>query len=176
MALDPNSGSSLDNFSPQYARTANALSDELTRDLLGNQTNGPVGLAMHASTKANIKTTNAVKYTIGGKWYSLSAVPSQSIAALAAYPVAASSTAYFGVWVDAAGTLSFSNGIEEGFPPLDRALSVSSGRRVQKCFLGYVKIVTGSSATFTPGTTELDASGITATFQDCKYAPDPADL
>ncbi len=176
MALDVNSGSSLDNFAPSIQGNANVLVDEVTRELLGNRANGPVGLAIHGSTASLFKTTNAVKIVVGGKWVALGAQSSIAASSLASYVVPVSSTAYFGVWADASGTISLSPSLLASFPVIDRATSTSSGRRVQKCFLGYVKVVTDGTHTFTPGTTAFDATGVTTTFVDCAYVPDPADL
>ena len=38
-------------------------------------------------------------------------------------------------------------------------------------FVGYIKVTTNASTTFTPGTTGLGAAGITAAYQDCAVMP-----
>jgi len=40
--------------------------------------------------------------------------------------------------------------------------------------VGLIKVATSSAATFTPGTTDLSATGITDTFYDCMDMPGSA--
>jgi hypothetical protein len=169
--------STLDNFAPTGERNLQSLPDETQRDMFANTIFASTGLAIHGSTRPNILTANAVTASIGGKLVTIAANSSQSIAAVAAYVVPVSSTAYIGIWTNAAGALSFSPPVA-GQGILDRTVTYSTAtdKRNEVAFIGYIKIITDGATTFTPGTTNLNASGITATYVNCNRVPAFADL
>ena len=120
-------------------------------------------------TNANtFKTTNTLTYTSNGVFKSKAATDNLAFTAGTAIP--ANSSALIGVWINAAGTLSTSQGptVAAGDP-----CPVPTAPAANLTFVGYVKIVTGA-ATFTPGSTDLSASGVTATFADCARVPGTA--
>jgi len=110
----------------------------------------------------------AFDYTIGGRVYTQATGTTAIFAVLDYYgttPVQAADTTCFYVFlVNAAGTEYVVKGKDDettdlpGFPP-----------DLYACF-GIVKVVT-VAVTFTPATTEFDASGVTSTFYDYIRCP-----
>lgn len=135
----------------------------------GNMVIGKAGLA--EGTNANtIKTVTAVVFTIDGKYYSKSATDNIAMTALAAQ--AADTTALYAVWINSSGTVSLTKEKEV------LSTAISNGQtalptvapRVDYALLGLMKIVT-VAVTFTSGSTDLSASGVTATFIDTMLPP-----
>ena len=77
------------------------------------------------------------------------------------------------VVVDAAGTPSIINGT----PVLTASITAGTDKALfpeipsTKCIIGGVKVVTDSTHTFIPGTTELSAAGITDTYFNLSCVP-----
>ena len=86
---------------------------------------------------------------------------------------AISTTCLYAVQLDSAGAVTIKKGVE--VPTLD----LTNGVKVlnwplpdaARCAIGYIKIVTGAAATFTSGTTDLSAAGITATYNSVVLPP-----
>lgn len=74
----------------------------------------------------------------------------------------------FLVQINAAGTVSFVQGTQRTTADLAAGKEVLHWPQptAGNCPIGAVKITTASSATFTPGTTALDAANVTATYYD----------
>lgn len=81
-------------------------------------------------------------------------------------------TGTYGIWLDTSGNVSITKESavltadltnDSAFPKLPVMLA-------DKCLIGIMKIVT-SGGTFTCGTTDLSAAGVTATFYDCMGGP-----
>lgn len=137
----------------------NDITTAALRDLLGTRCNAAAGVA-EGTNAGTIKTTNAVTFSIDGRMYAKAAT--DNIAWGTGHAVqAASTTRYYAVCINAAGTVSTVQGdAGGGFP--EKAAST--------CLLGFAKVVTGAS-TFTPGTTDLSAANITGTYIDVAIAP-----
>lgn len=132
------------------------LDHQQLRDVIGTCNYGKPGLA--EGTNANtIKTVAATVYSIGGQQYSKAATDNVAMAALAAQAV--STTAYYLASVNAAGTVKLTKGTDN---VIDVLPEVPSGY----CQIGAIKIDTDATHTFTSGTTDLSATGITASFYD----------
>jgi hypothetical protein len=141
-------------------------------------------LAINAASAATVKTTNALTYLLDGIMYSKSALSAQALTFLAAlngmltafYTQPASTTVYYLLVVDKSGNVYCVQGTYAG-QNLGVGLSVVGDGTVPDvdtstyCPFGIIKIVTDSSHTFVPGTTALDATGITATYFDIACIP-----
>ena len=139
-------------------------------------------LAINAASAATIKSTNAYTYAIGGVFKALSALSAQAFstghAAQAPKSVngtAYGSTAYYLVVVNAAGTVSTVAGnihydslVSTGG---DNPAAVLPDAPAGTAVLGALKVVVDSTHTFTPGTTALDAAGVTVTYFDLACIP-----
>lgn len=152
-------------------------------------------LAINAASAATVKTTNAISYAVNGVLYSKAILAAQSIAVTHDFQVApslgyvqpAGTTAYYTLGVNAAGTVSVSQSSFLGQKyAADPTLGVGAAAMVGVSFIGnglpadvpagyapfgMVKIVTAGAATFTAGTTALDAANITATYFDLSVVP-----
>ena len=112
-------------------------------------------------TNANtMKTANAIDFCIDGILYTKAAT--DNIAMTAAVVQAVSTHCMYLVSIDKAGLVTTTKGVEAAvaddiFLPSTPALN---------CVVGAFKIVTDASTTFTSGTTDLGATGITDTFFD----------
>ena len=112
-----------------------------------------------------------VDYCINGLMYHKADANNIAMNALAVQAV--STKCLYAVQLDAAGAVSLVKGDEE------LTADITAGNRVlhwpapveDRCVLGYILIETDDSNTFTSGTTDLSATGITATFIDVLAAP-----
>lgn len=163
--------------------------------LLGNQSLAKAVLAINAGGAATVKTTNALAYTIGGLLYTKAALAAQAItvthdargnAAAGGYVQPANTTVYYTIGLNAAGTVSvtqssFAGQILNTDPTVGGGPTsnmgttfVGSGHIANPpagyTAVGLIKVVTGA-ATFTAGTTALDAANVTATFYDISVIP-----
>ena len=127
---------------------------------------GNAGLA--EGTNANtIKTTVAVDYVIDSVVYSKAITDN---IAMTAQPVqAVSTTCQYAVTINAAGTVAIRKGTEQptgsGFPLTWPNIPATDA------VLGAIKVVTGAAATFTSGSTDLSAAGVTATYVNAVALP-----
>lgn len=122
-------------------------------------------------TNANTyKTTNTLTYTSNGVFKSKGATDNIAMTSTAG-TVPPSSAALYGVWIDGSGNLSNSRG-----PVVDAAdpCPVPSAPAANLTLVGLIKVVTNSSTTFTPGSTDLGAAGVTDTYFDCSLMPGSA--
>ncbi len=141
------------------------------RNLLGNRCFGKALLAISA-TATKVKTvTNTITYSIDGQLYELAPTDNIAFTDLTVQPV--STTCYYAVVVDAAGTPSIINGT----PILTASITAGTAKALfpevpaTKCIIGGVKVVTDSTHTFIPATTELSAAGITDTYFNLSCVP-----
>ena len=107
---------------------------------------------------ATVKTTNAIAYSINGVIYSKAAEDNVSLSGAV---IPDGSSGLFLVAVNAAGTVSF---VQSESVVTGNALYLPDavdGTAV----IGAIKVAT-SGADFTPGTTDLSAAEVTATFYD----------
>jgi len=159
-------------------KISDAAASKALKDVLGNVCFSKATLAINAGGAATIKTTGTTTYTVGGIYYTKAALSAQSIAIAANYgPVngtdgyvqPVSSVVYYVVSLDAAGTVyvrqgSYLNQVlssqgDLGTGAIPDTLSTQTP-------IGYFRITTNGATTFTPGTTLLDAAGITAAYTD----------
>ena len=137
-----------------------------------NQSNGgfeslsAAGLA--EGTNANtFKTANTLVYTSDGVFKSKNAT--NNIAFSAGHAVVpASSTCLFGVWIDAAGTVSTSQG---SIVPSGDPKPFPTAPAADLTLVGLIQVTTNGSTTFTAGSTDLGAGGVTDAFFDTSRMP-----
>lgn len=114
-----------------------------------------------------IKTTNLTDYAIDSALFRKAATDNIAMNALAVQ--AADTTCIYLVQIDSAGAVTLKKGQEE----LNANLAGAGNTRALhtpepdalRCPLGHVKVKT-VAVTFTSGTTDLSAAGITATYVD----------
>lgn len=163
------------------------------REALGSMVfNKPV-LAINAAAAATVKTTNAITYSVDGIMLSKAALAAQSIAVthdcfgnlvangVAAYAQPTGTTVYYLLSLDASGNVLVSQGSYAGqslvFANDLTRVNVGTGaipvepKSVNCTAVGLIKVVTAGGATFTPGTTALDAANVTVTYYDINMVP-----
>jgi hypothetical protein len=163
--------------------------------LIGNASLVKGPLAINAAGAATVKTTAALSYTVGGLLYTKAALAAQSIvpthnallqAQAGGYVQPIGQTVYYTLGADALGNIAVVQGAYDGqkpqgdptvgLGPLYNSGTSSTGNgQVPDTPAGFtafglIKVVT-TSATFTPGTTLLDAAGIAVTFYDVCVLP-----
>lgn len=116
-------------------------------------------LLAEGTNAATIKTTNAVSFTIDGVLYTKAATDNIAITATAQQAI--STFCLYLVSIDSAGTVTVTKGTELG---TDTA--VLPALPANSAPLGYFKIATDGSTTYTGGTTDNGAAGITDTYVD----------
>lgn len=125
------------------------------------------------TTAAKAKTVNTTAFTVAGKFYSLAAT--DDFWTLSGTTVAVSSFQKYALLVDTSGTASIQEATQASTDALVhwRNVSAFSGWAPFLSIVGSTKaivccltIATSASVTFVPGTTNLNAAGITATFTD----------
>jgi hypothetical protein len=123
-----------------------------------NRNFGVPGLA--EGTNANtLKTAAVTSYTIAGVNYSKAAT--DNLAMTACTQQAISTYCLYLVSINSSGTVTTTKGTSTATDTATLpALPASSAA------IGYFKVVTDASHTFTSGTTDLSAAGITATYKD----------
>ena len=122
-------------------------------------------------TNANTyKTTATLAYTINGVFYSKGATDNIAMTSTAG-TVPPSSAALYAVWIDSSGNLSNTRGpvVASGDP-----CPVPTQATPNTALVGLIKVVTFASTTFTPGSTDLGAAGVTDTYYDCSVMPGAA--
>jgi hypothetical protein len=167
--------------------------DATSRKLLANRAMSKAGLQIDGAGEATVKTANAVLYSIDGVIYQKAALAAQSIAPTHRYnkdPVSvndpayvqpADTTVYYVLSVDAAGDLAVSQGDYAGqvvtfSADPSRVYNGTGDLPLEPngyTAFAVIKVVTGDGVTFTPGTTALDAAGVTVSYFDvsCLYLP-----
>lgn len=161
------------------------------RAAVGDRCMSKVTLAINAGAAATVKTTGAATYIIGGVFYTKAALAAQSIAAThrfdgeavsaadPAYVQPAGTTVIYVVALNAAGTVAVVQGSYAGQSITyanDKSKVLVGAGGIPKLPAGYVpigaiKVATANAATFTPGTTALDAADVTATYFDLAILP-----
>ena len=126
------------------------------------------GLA-EGTNSATFKTVNTLTFTSNGVFKSYAAT--DNLAFTAGTALAASQACLFAVWITGAGAVSTTQGpIVAAGDPCPVPGQVTAGTTL----VGLIKVTTSSAATFTPGTTDLGATGITDVFSDCMDMPGSA--
>lgn len=162
------------------------------RNVLLNLCLVAVGLAINAAGAATLKTANAISYSVNGRAKTKAALAAQSFAVthdafgstvakgFKAYAQPAGTRVVYVLSADSAGAIAVSQGTYVGqrMPkPGDLSVTIDGTGAVPIEPAGYtafgaVVIDLSAAATFTPGTTALDAAGVTATFIDISVLPE----
>lgn len=165
--------------------------DQNMANVIGNACFSKATLAINAGSAATIKTTGTTTFTVGGVFYTKAALSAQSFAATHRADGAAvsaldpqyvqpiSSTVFYVVALNAAGTVAVVQGSYAGQQmtygsDISKVTTMGGGLPALPSgytAIGVVKIATNGSTTFTPGTTALDAAGVTATYYDVARLP-----
>lgn len=161
------------------------------RFALGNSNLTKGILAINAGGAATVKTTNALNFAIDGVYLTKAALAVQSIVPthdafgapiggqnLPVYVQPANTTVYYLLSLDATGAVKVSQGSYAGqsmlYPDKQRILTGSGNVPAEPAgtvAIGLIKVATGAATAFTPGTTALDAAGVTVTYFDLEYVP-----
>lgn len=128
-----------------------------------------------------VQTQNTAQFLVDGKFYALAPVDNQAFGTgLAA--VVGCNEFFVAMWVNNTNTIAYTRGAlvdpaDVGNVAVGRAVKVvplpdlTSGNAL----LALVKIKVGTGVTFTPGTTALNATNVTATFYDTSVMPTQPD-
>jgi len=160
------------------------MSDNLQLSQGGNLALNSGALAAGTNT-GTIKTTAAIAYTIDGVFKSKATTDNISIAVSGPSGVysdpgngsftgqTGGSTRIYGLFLDAAGAVSVVPGAIANTAKLaagTESLQWPAAQRNKACF-GALRIAVTAGTTFIPGTTALDASGVTGTFYNLSSVP-----
>lgn len=128
---------------------------------------GKAGLAEGtnaATIKTNAPNGAGIDFAIKGIGYHKADTDNIAMTALALQ--AADTNCMYGVMIDSSGTVSLTKGNEVLTTKLGLSDSLQAPPITDNtCPIGFMKIAT-VAVTFTSGTTDLSASGVTATFYD----------
>lgn len=169
------------------------------KNMIGYQNNVRGVLAINAASAATIKTTAALDYINNGIFKNKAALSAQSLvpagymfnwqgnAVSAFYAQPVSTTVYYVVALDSSGNVNVVQGNYSG-QKLSTDPTVGVGQSVAGATwvgngavpdlpsgltpIGMLKVATNGSTTFTPGTTLLDAAGVTVTYSDLAVLPE----
>lgn len=131
------------------------------RDLISrNRVWSAAGVA-RGTTAAKAKTVNTITYAIDGKI--LTKAGTDDFWTLSGSVVAISSWQKYVLLIDAAGAASILAGTASA---VSAAAVTLPALPASKAVVGVITVATDGVTTFTPGTTALNAAGITATFID----------
>jgi hypothetical protein len=125
------------------------------------------GLA-EGTNAATIKTVNTANYSIGGQLYTKAATDNIAITATAQQAI--STFCMYLVSINAAGTVVVTKGTELGTD-----IAVLPALPASSAPLGAFKIATDGATTYTGGTTDNGAAGITDTYYDLMFVNSGAD-
>lgn len=127
-------------------------------------------------TNANTYKTLApngagIDYCIDGILYHLAEGDNIAMTALAQQ--AAKTTCLYVIQVNAAGTLTLKKGVEQLNTDIDAGNAVIDWPLPDalNCAIGYMKIKTANSVTYTAGSVDLSATDVTATFYNVVRPP-----
>jgi len=126
------------------------------------------GLA-EGTNSGTFKTVNTLTFTNNGVLKSKAAT--DNLVFNTGTALGNSQACLFAVWIDGSGNVTTTQGpiVAAGDP-----CPVPSQTTANVTLVGLAKVTTSSAATFTPGTTDLSASGITDVFYDCMDMPGSA--
>ena len=126
------------------------------------------GLAEGTNT-ATFKTVNTLTFTNNGVFKSKAATDNLTFSTGTA--LAASQACLFAVWISSGGTVTTTQGpiVAAGDP-----CPVPTAAAANLTLVGLIKVTTSSAVTFTPGSTDLSATGITGAYSDCMDMPGSA--
>jgi len=147
------------------------------RSLLGNMCHDSAKMAIHGTNTENVLTAGAVSFSIAGKMYSKAAATEIDLSDLSlldedgdsatASALAAGYTRVTLLALNSSGTVYLIEGTD---------VANGGSAYCPECPDGYapycaVKVVNGTAADFTLGTTTLDTTGITDTYVNLQVVP-----
>jgi hypothetical protein len=138
----------------------------------GNLNFGKAILAEGTNVATFKTTTNTIVYTIDA--VQATKAPTDNLAFSSGHTaLAALQVCLFAVWLDSAGAVTTTQGKIISTADLSNGITVLAMPADQnsKCCIGLIRVATAAATTFTPGTTDLSAAGITATYYDCACLP-----
>lgn len=143
----------------------------LNNELVNSGYAGFSAAVLAEGTAANtFKTTATFTYTNDGVFKSKAATDNLPFSSGHA-AVPPSSICVFGVWVDAAGAVTTTQGV---IVSSDNVRGPMPPVKPEHTLVGLIKVLTDSATTFTPNTTDLGAAGVTDTYFDCSVLPGEA--
>lgn len=142
----------------------NRLKHETLANVVGAQCLTAAGLAA-GTTTSKVKSANAVDYTIDGKIYEKAA--SDPLDTPTGSQQGNDTKALYLFSIDSGGTVSCTQSAIVGSSDSVEYPDLPSGEAP----IGAIKVETDSNTTFTPGTTNLGASGVTTTYIDLNRVP-----
>lgn len=152
--------------------------DNITASIVGgNLCLSKVTLDKNGVGAATFRNTGTINYTVDGIYYTRAAFTAQAFsaghAALVGNGNNGGRACVFGVWLDAAGNITTTQGpIVNMIDVVNRVTAVPIPDQVPgRTMIGMIFVRTNSSTTFTPGTTALDASGVTTLYYDTLARP-----
>jgi hypothetical protein len=131
----------------------------IVRSLLGTRAATKGGLTIGSGDASKLKIANTVEYSIGGVAYQ---VTTEEVVFTDVTVQPISTTRYYVLAYDAAGTGKIFNGTDETHLPTIPATH---------CPVGYAKLVTDGTGTFVPGTDDLSDAAVTDTYADITVLP-----
>lgn len=148
------------------------INSQAGRDAL-NAAYGNAGVT-EGTAAGTIKTVTSCPYIIGGKWQT-----NKTVTDSIAWGTAATSgvelgdlpdgkTGFYTVSVDSAQAIKVNGYVATD--PADQAIIIKAPV-AGTAFLAIIKVVNASGAVFNPGTTDLSAAGITATYWNGVMCP-----
>ena len=127
------------------------------------------GLAI-GTTKTKVKTVNAINYTINGINYVKAGTDDLFVhTTTTVQPVL--TTCYYLLCLDTSGNASIVKGTAKLTATLATDPAVLPAAPAGKCVVGALKIVCANAATFTPATTNHDATDVTTTYFNLQRYP-----
>lgn len=167
------------------------LSSAMLRKLVGTFCAGPAGLAIKIATDVAAKTSAAFNYAIGGVFYTKAAIATQSVvpthrfngdavtAADPSYVQPINTTVFYVLAINAAAAVavvqgSFANQVIKFSKDISKVWTGDGAIPAEPAgytAFGVIKITTNGATTFTPGTTALDAAGLTVSYFNVSALP-----
>ena len=139
-----------------------------------NYSRAGLGAVITGCVAGDFVQNNVINYTIDGQWNQLAASNNRAFSS-GSLPFSNNNICLFAVWVSANNVFSTTQG---KIVSSQDALS-TGGKTVvpypdvisNAALIGLIKVKAGVGVTFTPGTTNLNASNITTTYIDASGMP-----
>jgi hypothetical protein len=137
-----------------------------------NHSRAGLGAVIAGCVAGDFVQNNVVNYTVDGRWNHLAASNNRAFTA-GHTAFANNNICLFAVWVSENNVFSTTQG------KIVATADTATGKAVvpfpdvisNAALIGLIKVKAGVGATFTPGTTNLNASNITTTYVDCSVMP-----
>lgn len=138
------------------------------------------GLAIKAGGSAVAKIANVITITIDGDLIPVTAkdidltnvtsIGSNGQLVTSAFILTDQFQTVLTVYADTAGAITLGKGLEVSKHVHYNSVQIDKSQNATKAIIGYIYLKNETAATFTGGTTAIDASGMTALFTDT-YSP-----